>query len=1190
MKKIFLTLSVLFLLQFSYAQKWHSIENNTKESYSTNLIQSTDESIVVDVSLNGFFTKEVKTSRAASVVVSNNDMAPLMEVGQPDVPSLSIPVIIDDFSKMDVRVTKLEYIDYHDVEVAPSRGDFPRSVNPDDVPYQYGDVYEQDAFFPSSNVRLDSPYILRDFRAQNIIVTPFSYNPVTKTLRVYHKMRVEVFATEGDAVNVKTRRSNNIILDSEYKNMYASRFINYQESNSKYDVFEEEGDMIIICHDAFMDAMQPLVEWKRSTGRNTTMVGTSVTGTDSDGIKEYLSTQYANNPNLVHVLLVGDYAQLPGKYLNESGYDYDGYSDWWFGQLEGNDRYNELIVGRFSAETVEHVTTQVDKVIYYEKDMPSNSTWLKVGQGVSKREGSSGHNGEDDYQHIDKIREDLLDYNYTTVHRDYSNVSGVSSSAAIVSEHINSGVSIINYCNHGTPTSWGVFSYNNAKVNELTNDNKLPYIISVACNNGEYTYYSQPCFAETWMRATNESTGNPTGAIGGMFSYISQPWVPPMYAQDEMNDVLIESYSNNIKRTMGGVSLCGNMKMLDLGHNTISYYGTYNTWHLFGDPSLTLRNNTPQNINVSHSQEMSKYSTHFAVLSSDAEGANATLTRNGELLGTAKITNGSAMILFEPTMTEGEATLTVFGFNKKTYQATISIVENADEDLVAVASAEPACIVEGSSSNLTVDAYGGSYNYTYSWTPATNLNNANIQSPVATPAATTTYTCTVSDGEKSASSSVTVTVITAPQNVVTNVDGNDVNLSWDASADGAFYKVFRNNTLIATNIYGTSFIDHNMDAGEYRYELSTVYNGMESSKSDEVVVIIYDLEVTAFANPGFIAEGDSASLIATATGCGGDLTFRWEPAEFVLDPNASTTKAVPVETTTFTVTVTCGSQTASASTILKVLVHPENLTAEIDGNDVVLNWESVEDADYYQVLRNGAIYCSFVEGTTYVDEDAQAGSYCYTVHSICNALQSYESNEACVEIESACVPPKNLRAEYYWYDGEFGALTDWDKQESSVELTEFRIYRSIDNVDYKLIGNLVNVPSMTHYQYSDINNTEGTYYYKVSAYYANTDCESEFAIAENSDDDYVVVDVNSINENDFNKLSVYPNPVKDKLNIKANQIKSLSIVNMMGQSVLRQEVDVDEFVLDVSSLDTGMYLLNVETESGVVTRQINIIK
>ena len=103
---------------------------------------------------------------------------------------------------MDVRVLDASYVDYPNVDLAPFRGDFPRSVNPEDVPYTYGDVYQNDAFFPASQVRLNDPYILRDFRGQNVIVTPFAYNPVSKVLRVYNKMKIEVFAAEGEAKNV----------------------------------------------------------------------------------------------------------------------------------------------------------------------------------------------------------------------------------------------------------------------------------------------------------------------------------------------------------------------------------------------------------------------------------------------------------------------------------------------------------------------------------------------------------------------------------------------------------------------------------------------------------------------------------------------------------------------------------------------------------------------------------------------------------------------------------------------------------------------------------------------------------------------------------------------------------------------------------------------------------------------------
>jgi hypothetical protein len=68
----------------------------------------------------------------------------------------------------------------------------------------------------------------------------------------------------------------------------------------------ETGELLIICHDAFMSAMQPFVNWKKQIGRPTTMVGTSTAGTTSTAIQAYIQGQYNANPNLSHVLLVGD--------------------------------------------------------------------------------------------------------------------------------------------------------------------------------------------------------------------------------------------------------------------------------------------------------------------------------------------------------------------------------------------------------------------------------------------------------------------------------------------------------------------------------------------------------------------------------------------------------------------------------------------------------------------------------------------------------------------------------------------------------------------------------------------------------------------------------------------------------------------------------------------------------------------
>lgn len=1185
MKNFLLTLIIVLSTLSISAQKYYSLNDGT-ESYTTRLLSVEEDSYLIEMTLNGFYTNEVQTQRGMALHLSNDDMACLTEKGEPELLSLSIPLIIDDKAKMDVEVVKEEYIEYHDFRLAPFKGHFPRSVNPDEVPYTYSEVYDMDAFFPSSLVKLDAPYILRDFRAQNIKMTPFAYNPQTEVLRVYNRMIIKVFKDGDDDVNVYKRNSANVKIDKEFKLIYESRFINYKENSAKYDVVDEEGDLLIICHDDFVDAMQDFVEWKNTIGRNTVMVPTTVTGTTNDDIKTYISDYYYDNPSLTHVLLVGDTPHIPGKYM-QAGY-YSGCSDWWYGQLAGDDYYNELIVGRFCVETEEEVNTHVNKVIHYERDIDASDTWLTIGQGVSKSEGS-GHYGEDDYEHIDLIREDLLNYNYTQVYREYSNVSGATSSAALVSQHINEGLSIINYCNHGSPTSWGVFSYDNDDVNALVNDYKLPFVISVACSNGQYDYQRTLCFAETWLRATNNQNGNPTGAVGGMFSYISQPWIPPMYGQDEMIDILTESYPDNIKRTMGGVSLNGNMKVLDIGGNINDYYATYNTWILFGDPTLTLRNDVPADMQVSHNNTMTINAVSFAVNAVDADGARATLTRDGEIMGSAVIENGAAIIHFDAPLTTGEATLAVHGYNKITYIETINIVEGGSEPLSLVLSSEPSIINSVTSTNLNATATGGTGNYSYHWSPESTLNNPDSQSPVASPSVTTTYTCQLSDGENTMSDEILVIVVLPPTDVTSSIDGENVHLYWEMSEYADYYNVYRDGDLLATDITADSYLDADLAVGSYVYSVRTVYNDVESVDSESVSVTIDEISVNVTASPNMIIEGGTSSLTAQVYGATEEVSYVWTPAESLDNPNASNPIASPLESTNYTVTVTSGSRSASASTTVNVLKTPANVTAVKDGNDVLIEWNNVEFADYYILMRNGEQVSSDVSSTSYRDENLDDGSYCYTVKAVHEALVTPESAEACVEINE-CVPPKNLAASYYWYDNEFGALIDWDRMETSLTLTEYRIYRSKNNIDYELIGTLANVPGMSHYQYSDINNVVSIQYYKVTAYYAATDCESEYGLAANSDDDYVSVEITSVNENIDDFVNVYPNPAKDKIYIHAQNMTYVSMTNMSGQLVYSGEMNSDEDIIDVSDLQSGIYILNIISDDNIITKKINIVK
>ncbi len=75
------------------------------------------------------------------------------------------------------------------------------------------------------------------------------------------------------------------------------------------------------------------------------------------------------------------------------------------------------------------------------------------------------------------------------------------------------------------------------------------------------------------------------------------------------------------------------------------------------------------------------------------------------------------------------------------------------------ATATPNALCKDESTQLHVNADGGSGDFTYSWSPTDYLNASNISNPVATPPHTITYTCTVTDNITTEVKQKTVTVI-----------------------------------------------------------------------------------------------------------------------------------------------------------------------------------------------------------------------------------------------------------------------------------------------------------------------------------------------------------------------------------------------------------------------------------------------
>ena len=219
MKKTSLLTALFLMFSFlGFAQEWHGITSDSPTRMKKTLVSSTANEVVVNVNLDGFYTQSVTTPNGKQVIVSVDKMGTELEAGAPQLPFEVIPVMIGDLAEMTVSVTNATYVDYENVEVAPSKGNFSRQINPEDVPYTYGEMYSQNAFWPASQATLEAPYIIRDFRGQNIWVRPFAYNPVTKTLRVYTSMTIAMTKVSDNGENQKlARKSNNIKVDHQLR-------------------------------------------------------------------------------------------------------------------------------------------------------------------------------------------------------------------------------------------------------------------------------------------------------------------------------------------------------------------------------------------------------------------------------------------------------------------------------------------------------------------------------------------------------------------------------------------------------------------------------------------------------------------------------------------------------------------------------------------------------------------------------------------------------------------------------------------------------------------------------------------------------------------------------------------------------------------------------------------------------------
>jgi hypothetical protein len=97
--------------------------------------------------------------------------------------------------------------------------------------------------------------------------------------------------------------------------------------------------------------------------------------------------------------------------------------------------------------------------------------------------------------------------------------------------------------------------------------------------------------------------------------------------------------------------------------------------------------------------------------------------------------------------------------------------------------------------------------------------------------------------------------------------------------------------------------------------------------------------------------------------------------------------------------------------------------------------------------------------------------------------------------------------------------------------------------------------------------------------------------SEDGEFSFVSITKNStaLSNNSDDNVMIYPNPASDFIKISStNQITNIKLMNSVGKLIYQKDNIVNEIELDVSYYQSGVYVLQIITANGIITKKITI--
>lgn len=465
------------------AHEWITLtKENTDDDINYEVLESNSTTYKVRIRINKIgYNLEQKNNNIYQKLYLR-DSYPLNDVGKP-----ALPLIIQRVGLPPGTIHKAEIIEnlWTDISVErifPAQKQF-TTINIDTTFVVIDSIYTTDSFL---HPILKESEIMNWKGVENVCFSlcPFIYRPLSNTLSVLtdFTFTVHFFEKKGDSYQYpKCTKSDLVIFDNK-------DFID--SNNNRNNCSNDSCDYLIIVGNIpeieNSQSMNDFCRWKALKGYRTKVTSTSIIGSDSASIKNYIAQQFANGVN--QVLFVGNNDKIPLVTLMPYMFSQENNvlkSDYWYGCIVGdNDIQAELPIGRFFTNTLEQFTNMVQKTIYYESKYHewSNRSLLISGSQTQL------------FQNIlDSISNTTYNHPFLFYKAYGAPVSsgGLGSDKYDVINYINSGINIVSVNCHGNRAGFWMFDGINSTINyedkDLLDDDTYPIIFSNACYNGDFT-------------------------------------------------------------------------------------------------------------------------------------------------------------------------------------------------------------------------------------------------------------------------------------------------------------------------------------------------------------------------------------------------------------------------------------------------------------------------------------------------------------------------------------------------------------------------------------------------------------------------------------------------------------------------------------------------------------------------------